>query len=225
MTRRTPSDHHTGQGAVHRLRSSHDYGVDRQGRHREQADRLRVFPYPAASGAPPAASRTTPTSRTRTTRTRSSTTHTTPPDPGNPRCRWTTRRGLGRSPSPRSATRAIPTEGSTGPSAGLTKLEPAAVACHDIVVHMKRNIAGAACGEQDPGLEHQPRDQDPDTTNPISIADDKSGSGGRRLPSRGVAHSVMFSNDGTMWKLGRAGPSRERLPDDDDAGSRGRGTQ
>ncbi len=31
---------------------------------------------------------------------------------------------------------------------GLTGLEPAAIACHDIVVHPEDNIAGGACAEQ-----------------------------------------------------------------------------
>jgi hypothetical protein len=78
-------------------------------------------------------------------------------------------------------------------------LEPAAVACHDIVVHMEHNLAGGACAEQgqvwmidENGI--------PDTANPISIIDDEVSSGGTgNIPGAvDFFHSVMFSNDGSV---------------------------
>ncbi|MGH2776321.1 MAG: hypothetical protein ACRDJT_12930 [Actinomycetota bacterium] len=78
-------------------------------------------------------------------------------------------------------------------------LEPAAVACHDIVVHMEHDLAGAACAEQgqvwtigENGI--------PDTQNPILVGDDEVSSGGTGdIPGAvDFFHSVMFDNDGTV---------------------------
>ena len=62
---------------------------------------------------------------------------------------------------------------------GLTGLEPAAVACHDIVTHMELNLAGAACAEQGQVWEVDPATGIPDTENPMMVADDVVTSGGR----------------------------------------------
>jgi hypothetical protein len=77
--------------------------------------------------------------------------------------------------------------------------EAAAVACHDIVVHMELNLAGGACAEQGQvwridasGL--------PDTQHPIMVGDDEV-SGGANAQFPGAVdffHSVMFNNDGTV---------------------------
>jgi hypothetical protein len=83
----------------------------------------------------------------------------------------------------------------TGPG-----LEPAAIACHDIVVHMEHNIAGAACAEQGQVWEIDPRTGIPDTENPISIGDDEVTSGGTgQFPGAvDFFHSVMFDNEGEV---------------------------
>jgi hypothetical protein len=83
---------------------------------------------------------------------------------------------------------------------GLTGLEPAAIACHDIVTHMEHNIAGAACAEQGQVWNIDPDTGIPDTLNPISIGDDELSSGGTgQLPGAvDFFHSVMFNNDGTI---------------------------
>jgi hypothetical protein len=83
---------------------------------------------------------------------------------------------------------------------GLTGLEPAAIACHDIVTHMEHNIAGAACAEQGQVWEIDPATGIPDTMNPMSIGDDEVSSGGAgQLPGAvDFFHSVMFNNDGTI---------------------------
>jgi hypothetical protein len=85
-------------------------------------------------------------------------------------------------------------------STPATPLEPAAVACHDIVVHMEHNLAGAACAEQGQVWNIDPATGIPDTTDPISIADDKVSSGGTgQFPGAvDFFHSVMFNNDGTV---------------------------
>ena len=77
--------------------------------------------------------------------------------------------------------------------------EPAAVACHDTVVHMRTNLAGAACAEQGQVWEIGPNGI-PDTRNPIMISDDKVNSGGTgEIPGAvDFFHSVMFNNDGTV---------------------------
>jgi LVIVD repeat len=82
---------------------------------------------------------------------------------------------------------------------GLTGLEPAAIACHDIVVHVEHRLAGAACAEQ--GQVWNIRSNGlPDTANPISIGDDEVSSGGTgEFPGAiDFFHSVMFNNEGTV---------------------------
>jgi hypothetical protein len=83
---------------------------------------------------------------------------------------------------------------------GLTGLEPAAVACHDIVVMMEHNMAGAACAEQGQVWEVDPDTGIPDTENPMAIGDDEVSSGGTgQFPGAiDFFHSVMFNNDGTV---------------------------
>jgi hypothetical protein len=82
---------------------------------------------------------------------------------------------------------------------GLTGLEPAAIACHDIVVHVEHRIAGGACAEQGQVWEILPNGL-PDTANPMSIGDDEVSSGGTgQFPGAvDFFHSVMFNNDGTV---------------------------
>jgi hypothetical protein len=74
--------------------------------------------------------------------------------------------------------------------------EPAAVACHDIVVHVEHRVAGGACGEQGQvwGIDENGL---PDTQNPMSIGDDEVSSGGTgQFPGAvDFFHSVMFDND------------------------------
>jgi hypothetical protein len=77
--------------------------------------------------------------------------------------------------------------------------EPAAVACHDIVVHMEHNLAGAACAEQGQVWEID-ENGIPDTENPIMVGDDEV-SGGANAQFPGAVdffHSVMFNNAGTV---------------------------
>jgi hypothetical protein len=83
---------------------------------------------------------------------------------------------------------------------GLTGLEPAAVACHDIVVHMEHNLAGGACAEQGQVWDIDPATGIPDTENPILVGDDEVSSGGTgQIPGAvDFFHSVMFDNDGTV---------------------------
>jgi hypothetical protein len=81
-----------------------------------------------------------------------------------------------------------------------TGFEPAAVACHDIVVHMGHNIAGAACAEQGQVWDIDPDTGIPDTLNPTMVGDDEV-SGGSNAQFPGAVdffHSVMFNNDGTV---------------------------
>jgi hypothetical protein len=77
--------------------------------------------------------------------------------------------------------------------------EPAAVACHDIVVHVEHRLAGAACAEQAQVWEIGANGI-PDTQNPISIVDDEVSSGGTgNIPGAvDFFHSAMFNNDGTV---------------------------
>jgi hypothetical protein len=77
--------------------------------------------------------------------------------------------------------------------------EPAAVACHDIVVHVEHRLAGAACAEQGQVWEIGANGI-PDTENPISIGDDEVSSGGTgQFPGAvDFFHSVMFNNAGTV---------------------------
>jgi hypothetical protein len=78
-------------------------------------------------------------------------------------------------------------------------LEPAARACHDIVVHVEHHLAGGACAEQAQVWEID-ENGIPDTANPISIADDEVSSGGTgNIPGAvDFFHSAMFSNDGSI---------------------------
>jgi hypothetical protein len=83
---------------------------------------------------------------------------------------------------------------------GLTGLEPAAVACHDIVTHMEHNLAGAACAEQGQVWNVDPDTGIPDTQHPIMVGDDEV-SGGDNAQFPGAVdffHSVMFNNAGTV---------------------------
>jgi hypothetical protein len=75
-------------------------------------------------------------------------------------------------------------------------LEPAAVACHDIVVHVEHRVAGGACAEQGQVWEIGANGL-PDTQNPMSIGDDEVSSGGTgQFPGAiDFFHSVMFDND------------------------------
>jgi hypothetical protein len=77
--------------------------------------------------------------------------------------------------------------------------EPAAVACHDIVVHLEHRLAGAACAEQGQVWEIGANGI-PDTQNPISIGDDEVSSGGTgQFPGAvDFFHSVMFDNEGEV---------------------------
>jgi hypothetical protein len=74
--------------------------------------------------------------------------------------------------------------------------EPAAVACHDIVVHVEHRIAGGACAEQGQVWEIDANGL-PDTENPMSIGDDEVSSGGTgQFPGAvDFFHSVMFDNE------------------------------
>ena len=78
--------------------------------------------------------------------------------------------------------------------------EPAAIACHDIVVHVEHRMAGAACAEQGQVWEIDPTTGIPDTANPMTIGDDKVTSGGTgQIPGAVYFfHSVMFNNDGDV---------------------------
>ena len=78
-------------------------------------------------------------------------------------------------------------------------LEPAARACHDIVVHVERRIAGGACAEQ-AQVWNVRRNGVPDTANPITIIDDRVSSGGTGNVPGAVDffHSAMFNNEGDV---------------------------
>jgi hypothetical protein len=75
-------------------------------------------------------------------------------------------------------------------------VEPAAVACHDIVVHVEHRVAGGACAEQGQVWEID-ENGIPDTENPMSVGDDEVSSGGTgQFPGAvDFFHSVMFDND------------------------------
>src|SRR5918999_1841652 len=79
---------------------------------------------------------------------------------------------------------------------GPTQFEPAAVACHDIVVHVEHRVAGGACAEDGQVWEID-ENGIPDTANPMSTGDDQLTSGGRgQFPGAvDFFHSVMFDND------------------------------
>jgi hypothetical protein len=78
---------------------------------------------------------------------------------------------------------------------GNTGLEPAAVACHDIVVHVPDQIAGGACAEQGQVWEID-EDGIPMTMDPMAVGDDEFSSGGDgQFPGAvDFFHSVMFDN-------------------------------
>ena len=80
---------------------------------------------------------------------------------------------------------------------GLTGLEPAAVACHDIAVDMPTNIAGGACAEQGQIWDVDPDTGIPATANPTGVADDEFSSHGTGTFPDAVDffHSVMFDNE------------------------------
>jgi hypothetical protein len=77
--------------------------------------------------------------------------------------------------------------------------EPAAVACHDIVVMEEMRMAGAACAEQGQVWEID-ENGIPDTEHPMAIGDDEVTSGGTgQFPGAvDFFHSVMFNNAGTV---------------------------
>jgi hypothetical protein len=85
---------------------------------------------------------------------------------------------------------------------GLGGLEPAAVACHDIVVHMEHNMAGGACAEQGQVWEIDANGI-PNTADPMAIMDDQVSSGGTGdIPGAvDFFHSVMFDNEGEVVNL------------------------
>jgi hypothetical protein len=86
---------------------------------------------------------------------------------------------------------------------GLTGLEPAAVACHDVVIHVPDNILGAACAEQGQVWKVDPDTLIPDTLHPMAVGDDELSSGGTgQFPGAvDFFHSVMFDNgmDTVNW--------------------------
>ena len=86
-----------------------------------------------------------------------------------------------------------------GPPDPPVGLEPAAVACHDIAIHVEHRLAGAACAEQGQVWEID-ENGIPDTANPILIGDDEVTSGGTGdIPGAiDFFHSVMFDNDATV---------------------------
>jgi len=77
--------------------------------------------------------------------------------------------------------------------------EPAAVACHDIVVHVEHRLAGAACAEQGQVWEID-ENGIPDTVHPMLVGDDEvSGGANAQIPGAvDFFHSVMFNNEGTV---------------------------
>src|ERR687891_483363 len=77
--------------------------------------------------------------------------------------------------------------------------DPAAIACHDIVVHVEHRLAGAACAEQGQVWEID-ENGIPDTQDPIMVGDDAFSSGGTGdIPGAiDFFHSVMFDNDATV---------------------------
>jgi hypothetical protein len=87
-----------------------------------------------------------------------------------------------------------------GPDLCPPNFEPAAVACHDIVVHMEHNLAGGACAEQGQVWEIDEDTGIPNTADPMMIGDDAVSSGGSgQFPGAvDFFHSVMFNNAGTV---------------------------
>jgi hypothetical protein len=84
-------------------------------------------------------------------------------------------------------------------STPASPLEPAAVACHDIVVHVEQRMAGAACAEQGQVWDID-RNGIPRTRNPTLFADDEvTGGANAQIPGAvDFFHSVMFNNDGDV---------------------------
>ncbi|HEX2031732.1 MAG TPA: hypothetical protein VHL78_10070 [Actinomycetota bacterium] len=78
-------------------------------------------------------------------------------------------------------------------------LEPAARACHDIVVHVDERMAGGACAEQGQVWRIRPNGI-PRTGDPITIVDDEVTSGGTgNIPGAvDFFHSAMFNNEGDV---------------------------
>jgi hypothetical protein len=78
-------------------------------------------------------------------------------------------------------------------------VEPGAVACHDIVVHVPERMAGAACAEQGQVWEID-EDGIPMTDDPMIIGDDElTGGDNAQIPGAvDFFHSVMFNNDGDV---------------------------
>jgi hypothetical protein len=77
--------------------------------------------------------------------------------------------------------------------------EPAAVACHDIVVMEEQRMAGAACADQGQVWEID-EDGIPMTEDPMLVGDDEvTGGANAQIPGAvDFFHSVMFNNDGTV---------------------------
>jgi hypothetical protein len=77
--------------------------------------------------------------------------------------------------------------------------EPGAIACHDIVVHVEHNMAGAACAEQGQVWEID-EDGIPMTEEPMLVGDDQvTGGPDAQIPGAvDFFHSVMFNNEGTV---------------------------
>lgn len=77
--------------------------------------------------------------------------------------------------------------------------EPAAVACHDIVVHVPARLAAGACAEQGQ-VWRVDRHGIPDTEHPVLVADDAVSSGGKgNIPGAvDFFHSAMFNTDASV---------------------------
>jgi hypothetical protein len=78
-------------------------------------------------------------------------------------------------------------------------LEPAARACHDIAVDVRRRLAAGACNEQGQ-LWRIDANGIPDTAHPIWVSDDEFSSGGTgNIPGAiDFFHSATFSNDASV---------------------------
>jgi hypothetical protein len=78
-------------------------------------------------------------------------------------------------------------------------LEPAARACHDIAVDVRRRLAAGACAEQGQ-VWRIDANGIPDTANPIFVSDDEFSSGGTgNIPGAiDFFHSATFSNDASV---------------------------
>jgi hypothetical protein len=84
-------------------------------------------------------------------------------------------------------------------STPTSPLEPAAVACHDIVVMEEMRMAGAACADQGQVWEID-EDGIPMTDDPMLVGDDEvTGGANAQIPGAvDFFHSVMFNNAGTV---------------------------